>query len=346
MKQFKIELSLERILKIINVPINVTDKLLFNNVAELNEANCNSVCFFENEKYLKNAENSNAGLIFIPENTTVNNKSSLLIPAPKPYLAFMTLVSHWLAMENAEKIHTISPQASVSESAIIGKNVHIGPFAVIEDNVKIGDNSIIEANTVIKENTCLGNNCRLLPNVTVYQDCILHNNVIIHSGSVIGADGFGYALINGQQIKIPQVGNVEIEDNVEIGANSCIDRATIGKTLVKSGAKIDNLVQIGHNCSLGESSITCAQVGLAGNTSTGKLVYLGGQAGLAGHLHIDDNTLIGAQTGVMSSLKEDKYFGTPAMPIRQQLRVSACLKDLPEITKYVKKLMRDKNERI
>lgn len=341
MKNFKIELSLERILKIINVQVSVTDKLVFDRVAELHEADNRSVCFFENEKYLKNAESSQAGLILIPENTTVINNKALLIPVNKPYLAFMTLVSTWLAMENANKKHSISEKASISETAQIGNNVHIADFVVIEDNVCLGDNCIIEANTVIKENTVLGNNCHCFPNVTIYQDCVLHNNVIIHSGTVIGADGFGYALINEKQVKIPQVGNVVIEDDVEIGSNTSIDRATIGTTLIKKGTKIDNLVQIGHNSTIGESSIICAQVGMAGNTSIGKLVYLAGQAGLAGHLHVDDYTLVGAQSGVVSSLKTDKYFGTPVLPIKQQMRVAACLKDLPEIHRFVKKLMKE-----
>ncbi len=342
MKHFKNELSLSALSKLIGLNLSTTDPgIQFNNVAELFEANSQSVCFFENEKYLHQAEQSKAGLIFVSESCALKN-NSLLIPVAKPYLTFMTLVTLWLKMDEKNKIPFISESAKIAPSAQIGNNVTIGHHVVIEDNVIIGDDCTIEANSVIKENSKLGNACHLFPNVTIYQDCVLGNQVFIHSGTVIGADGFGYVLMNGQQIKIPQVGNVVIEDQVEIGACACIDRATIGSTLIKKGTKLDNLVQIGHNCTINENSILCAQVGLAGNSSIGKTVYLGGQVGVAGHLHIEDQTMVGAQSGVASSIKTGKYFGTPVMPIQQQLRVAACLKELPDITKYVKQMMKEK----
>lgn len=344
MKLFKSALTLEKINQFVQGKLSVSSDNIFDNVAELHEANEKSVCFYENEKYLHQAEQSNAGLIILSEGVELNNNAVKLF-VPKPYFSFMTLVSIWLSIDSKNRIHQISERCSISKTATIGKNVSIADYVVIEDDVCIGDNSVIEANCVIKENSKIGQGCHLFPNVTIYHDCILGDKVSIHAGSVIGADGFGYLLLNGQQIKIPQVGNVVIENDVEIGANSCIDRATIGSTLIKSGAKIDNLVQIGHNCSVDEHSIICAQVGLAGNSNLGKYVYLGGQVGVGGHLKIDDQTMVGAQSGVASSIKTGKYFGSPVMPLTQQLRVSACMKDLPEIHKYVKKLMRENNER-
>lgn len=342
MKYFRNELSLSAISQFLNLNIPA-DKanLIFNNVAELTEANSQSVCFFENEKYLNQAENSKAGMIFVSDSCTLKSEA-LLIQVAKPYLSFMTLVTIWLQLDAKSKQASIADSAKIASTAQIGNNVTIGHHVVIEDNVQIDENSIIEANTVIKENVKIGKSCHLFPNVTIYQDCILGNQVSIHSGTVIGADGFGYVLMNNQQIKIPQVGNVIIEDQVEIGACTCIDRATIGSTVIKKGTKIDNLVQVGHNCTIDENSILCAQVGLAGNSSVGKTVYLAGQVGVAGHLHIEDETMVGAQSGVASSINKGKYFGTPVMPVQQQLRVTACLKDLPEITKYVKQMMREK----
>lgn len=340
MKLFKSALTLEKINQFVQGKLSVSTDRLFTNVAELHEANEHSVCFYENEKYLHQAEQSKAGLIILPEGVVLKN-DAIKLAVSKPYFSFMTLVSIWLSIDTKNRVNKISEHCSIASSAQIGNNVSIADYVVIEEGVSIGDHSIIEANCVIKENTKVGQSCHLFPNVTIYHDCIVGNNVSIHAGSVIGADGFGYLLLNGQQIKIPQVGNVVIENDVEIGANTCIDRATIGTTLIKSGAKIDNLVQIGHNCSVDEHSIICAQVGLAGNSNLGKYVYLGGQVGVGGHLKIDDQTMVGAQSGVASSIKTGKYFGSPVMPLTQQLRVSACLKDLPEIHKYVKKLMRE-----
>lgn len=342
MKFFKSEVSFADICHFLKLDIPTDIKnITFNNVAELNEANDKSICFYENEKYKKQAEGSKAGLIIVSKDCDLHTES-LLLPVEKPYLTFMTLVTIWLQIEAKNKKNIIEQTARISSTASIGQNVSIGHNVVIEDNCKVGDNTVIEANTVIKENAKIGTNCQIYPNVTIYHDCEIGNKVIIHSGAVIGADGFGFALMNGQQVKIPQVGNVIIEDSVEIGACSCIDRATIGTTTIKKGTKIDNLVQVGHNCTVDENSILCAQVGLAGNSSIGKTVYLAGQVGVAGHLHIEDETMVGAQSGVVSSLSKGKYFGTPVLPVQQQLKVSACLKDLPEVTKYIKRLMREK----
>ena len=317
----------------------------YNNVAELSEANQKSICFFENEKYLDDLKISKAGLILIPTNFDIssiptNENTPIFLKIQKPYLAFMTLVTYLLEQENKNQKRYISKLASVHPSAKIGENVQISDFAVIEEDASIDDNAVIGFHSVIGKDCQIGKGCKIYPNVVIYENCKVGNKVIIHSGSVIGADGFGYLPIEGYQVKIPQVGNVVIEDDVEIGANTCIDRATIGTTIIKSNAKIDNLVQVAHNCSIDSHSILCSQVGLAGNSHIGKSVYLAGQVGVAGHLKIEDNSMVGAQSGVANSLGSGKYFGSPAISAYEQKKISASLKDLPVIMRYVKKLMK------
>jgi UDP-3-O-[3-hydroxymyristoyl] glucosamine N-acyltransferase len=312
----------------------------FSNVAELSEANEQSICFYENEIYLNYFQKSKAGLIFIPENSDfIPNENQIYFKVQKPYLAFMTLVTWWLKEEEKHLTKKVSPLASIHETATVGKNVHIAPFVVLEENVIIEDNTYIGAHTVIMKDSKVGQNSKIYPNVVIYENCCIGNNVILHSGAVIGADGFGFIEIGGTQVKIPQVGNVIIDDDVEIGACSCIDRSTIGTTLIKTNAKIDNLVQVGHNCKIGEHTVLCAQVGLAGGTITGKNVYLAGQVGVAGHLTIEDKTMVGAQSGVASSLSTGKYFGYPALPAFEQKKIMASLKEIPAVVRFVKKQM-------
>ena len=345
MKIFKNEINIDEIKKIISGEIIGAGNAVFNSVAELIEGNKNSICFYENEKYLNDFQSSDAGFIIIPDNTEFSPKENqIYLKTAKPYFSFMSLVSYWLQKEEKYAERTISPQASIHFTANIGKNVSIGPFAVIEENVVISDNTIIGASSVLMKGSKIGSNSKLYPNVVVYEDCEIGNNVIIHSGVVIGADGFGFIPLNGKQIKVPQVGNVVIEDDVEIGANTCIDRATIGTTRIKENVKLDNLVQVAHNCEIDNSSILCAQVGVAGNSFIGKNVYLAGQVGVAGHLTIEDNTLVGAQSGVPSSLKTGTYFGYPALPAFEQKKILASLKDLPVTNRYVKKLIKENKE--
>ena len=314
----------------------------FSNVSELSEANKNSICFFENEKYFTDFKETLAGLIFVPEKSDFTPRDGqIFYKVDKPYVAFMTVVSWWVQQEASLQIMSISPLASVHPSVIISNNVHIAPFAVIEENVTIAENTQIGSHSVIMKETHIGQSCKIYPHVTIYEGCVIGNKVIIHSGSVIGADGFGYIEIKGTHVKIPQVGNVIIEDDVEIGANACIDRSTIGKTHIKTNTKIDNLVQIGHNCQIDEHSILCSQVGLAGNSHIGKNVYLAGQVGVAGHLVIEDNTMVGAQSGVPSSLTTGKYFGYPALPAFEQKKIMASLRDLPTVVRYVKRKIKE-----
>jgi len=314
----------------------------YTNVAELAEANTQSICFLENIKYLPDFDNSLAGLVLVAPNLEVTPKDNqTIIKVEKPYFLMMMIVYWWLKQEEQQKARSISEKASIHHSVEIGKNVHIGEHTVIEEKVIIGEETYIGANVTILNNVQIGKNCYIYPSVVIYDHSIIGDHVIIHSGAVIGADGFGFTLFEGVQVKIPQVGNVEIGDDVEIGANTCIDRATIGTTQIKANTKIDNLVQIAHNCKIEESTILCSQVGLAGNTHLGKYVYLAGQVGVAGHLKIADQTMVGAQSGVPSSLSTGQYFGYPVLPAFEQKKIMLCLKDLPQITRYIKKKMKE-----
>jgi len=317
-----------------------------NNVAELLEANKNSICFFENQKFTNQLKKTKAGLILVPKDFDIEKKPKTnLLLVEKPYITFMMLVKKWLELDKPKAQAAIAKSAKVSEKAWLSKDVTLAENCVVGPSAVIGKNTVVEANTVIKENVIIGDNCTIYPNVTIYDNCEIGDNVIIHAGCVIGADGFGYLLHKNRQNKIPQVGNVIIEDNVEIGANTTIDRATIGSTIIGNGTKIDNLVQIGHNCVIGKNSILCAQVGLAGSTTIGDMVYLGGQVGVAGHLKIDDRAMVGAQSGVTKSIPKDaKYFGTPAIDAGLRKRIMVSEKKLPEIVQHYNKILKKKKD--
>ena len=343
MKKFKLNLTPEQINSRLGAEMRIVQSVSLDNAAQLNEADPTSVCFYENPKYLDQLKKSAAGLILVPKDFDRSFlPDSNLIFVEKPYYTFMLLIKTWLQLDNSNRKPVISESVIVAKSAKLGENVSLGHNVVIGPHSSIGDNTTIKANSVIGENVKLGSNCLIYPNVTVYEDCIIHNNVILHSGCVIGSDGFGFLLHEGRQEKIPQVGNVLIHDNVEIGSNSSVDRASLGSTVIGAGTKIDNLVQIGHNCIIGENSIICAQVGLAGSTEIGNLVYLAGQVGVAGHLKIDDAAKIGAQSGVSSYVPPNTiYFGTPAIEAGSRKRIIASEKKLPQVVRFVKKQMKE-----
>lgn len=218
----------------------------------------------------------------------------------------------------------------------------MGPFACIGDNTVVGDNCQIYPHAVIGDNVKMGDNCLIYPNTTIYQGCKLGNNVTLHAGSVIGSDGFGFAPNAEGYDKIPQIGIVTIEDNVEIGANTCVDRSTMGSTVIRKGVKLDNLVQIAHNVEIGENTVMSAQVGIAGSTKVGSWCMFGGQVGLAGHITIGDRTLLGAQSGVPGNLKgNEELIGTPPMPLRQYFKSQAIFRRLPDMYKDLNDLKKE-----
>ncbi len=347
MKKFNFPLTPNKIASKLDCATEFSNKIKLDNVAEFHEANEHSVCFFENPKFMDALKKTKAGLIFVPKDFDINLKlNTNLIFTDKPYIHFMMLVQIWLDLDLLKLKSNIDDSAKIAGSVSLGKNIVIGSNCFIGKNVKIDNDTIIESNCVLKDNVLIGKNCHIHPNTTIYEDCVLRNNIILHAGCVIGADGFGYLFHNGIHNKIPQVGNVIIEDDVEIGANSAVDRATLGSTVIGKGTKIDNLVQVGHNCKIEENSVLCAQAGLAGSTIIGKTVYIAGQVGVAGHLKIDDGAMIGAQSGVTNDVsKGAKLFGSPAIDAGLQKRIMVSEKYLPEIVKEYRKRKRAKDKK-
>lgn len=239
----------------------------------------------------------------------------------------------------------IDSLAFIAPSAKIGENVYIGAFAYIGENVIIGDNTQIYPHTFVGDGVKIGNGCLLYSNVNVYHDCRIGNECILHSGAVIGADGFGFAPTPNGYDKIPQIGIVILEDKVDIGANTCVDRATMGATIVHSGAKIDNLVQIAHNDEVGSHTVMAAQVGIAGSTKIGEWCMFGGQVGIAGHINIGDRVNLGAQSGVPSSIKADSVLiGTPPTEPKTYFKAAVVAKNLPDMQKELRNLRKEVEE--
>ncbi len=345
MKTFKTGLTPQQILTVTSGQWQGPHNLVLQSVCEPSEADGQSVIFCEQERLLEDVKSSSAGLIITNPDFARRLGDRALLIVEKPYLSLMVLISYWLKLDEGELGYQISPSATVDPTVRFLGKAEVGANAVIKANAVIGDGVRIGEGCVICEDVEIGAQTRFYPRVTVYDSCRIGQRCIIHSGVVIGADGFGFQLLGDKQQKIPQVGIVRIHDDVEIGANSTIDRATLGETVIGSGTKIDNLVQIGHNCVIGEHSILCAQVGLAGSTTVGDYVYLAGQVGAAGHITIGSRSMVGAQSGIAGSLPESgRYFGTPAVDANQKKRQIVAEKHLPDMYRaYQKTLKGDKN---
>jgi len=236
----------------------------------------------------------------------------------------------------------IHPQACIASTARVGEGCYVGPFAYIGEHVELGAGTQVYAHCVVEENTKIGAACTLYPGVSVYHDCVVGDRVVLHSGCVVGADGFGFAPAADGYEKIPQIGNVVIEDDVEIGANACVDRAMMGSTFVRKGVKLDNLVQIAHNCDIGCHTVMSAQVGVAGSAKIGQWCMFGGQVGIAGHISVADRTQSGAQAGIAGNVRKpgQTIIGSPAIDARRFARASAVFKNLPEVYADVNEMKR------
>ncbi len=332
MKQFKTTLTLEQLCLLGFGTLQGKGQTSFCKVAEPAEADLDTIIFLEQDKLLETAKNSKAGLIITTGSFAADLADRQLLIVDKPYFTLMLLITHWQKLDKQNSIFRIHPSAVVAEDVRYEGEVHIEAGVTIGQGCVLGKGVFIGSGCSIADNVSIGAGTRLYPNVSIYADCSLGKNCLVHSGVVIGADGFGFMLMQGVQQKIPQVGNVIIGDNVEIGANSCIDRATLGSTRIGDGSKLDNLVQVGHNCQIGKHCILCSQVGLAGSTILGDYVYLAGQVGVAGHCTIGDRAMVGAQSGVSGDIPADgRYFGFPAMDANLTKRIMAAQKHLPEI---------------
>ena len=310
------------------------DEIEITGVSGINEAREGDITFLSTSSYKKYLSECRASCVMVKEPITGLSVTQLKVS--NPHLAFAKLLGIFYL--KPQEPTGISKDAIVSDKATIGQDVSIFPFSYISDGASIGDHTVIYPNVFIGENTAIGRECTIYPNVVLRENVKIGNNVIIHSGSVIGSDGFGYIFEEGKHYKIPQVGSVVIEDEVEIGSNVSVDRATTGNTIIGRGTKIDNLVQIAHNVKIGENSIIIAQVGIGGSTEIGDFVTLAGQVGVTDHARIDSGTVIGAQSGVMGHFTKGIYSGTFAIPHRDWLKAQALFAKLPELYKRIKEL--------
>ena len=288
----------------------------------IEQAKLGDLTFAIDENKLRGAERSNASCILT--NRTIRKSSKTLIRVTNPKLSFLIIYNTFNTPKDRESF--IHPMATVSDSVHMGKNVWIGPNVSIEEGVKIGDHVIIEANSVIKKNCEIDSFCRIYPNVTLYENTRLQKNVILHSGVVVGSDGFGYVKDKGKIYKFPQLGRVIIEDDVEIGSNTTIDRGSLNDTVIGSGTKIDNLCQIAHNVRIGKNVLIAAQCGISGSTILGNNVTMGGQSGIVDNVSIGDGVTIGAASAVIGNIEKGVIvWGIPARPIAQTKRQMAVL---------------------
>ncbi len=291
--------------------------------------------FAENEAYFTKADQSAASAILVSGNFTSASKT--LIRVANARVAFAKVLPLFFPEQTFPA--GIHPSAHIATSAVVDPTAHIGPFCVVGERTKIGPRAVLEGGDHVGADCVVGEDVRLFPRVVLYSRTLVGHRVRIHAGAVIGSDGFGYVFDEGRHLKVPQIGNVIIQDDVEIGANVAVDRAALGSTVIGKGTKIDNLVQVGHNVTLGEHCILCGQAGIAGSTKVGNYVTMAGQAGLAGHIKIGNKATIGAQSGVMHDVPDGQtWLGAPAQPDRQMKRVMIALQRLPDLLRRVSDL--------
>jgi UDP-3-O-[3-hydroxymyristoyl] glucosamine N-acyltransferase len=328
--------TLKELAKLVDGEVIGDGSIVITGVAGIKEAREGDITFLANPKYFSLADKTNASAIITSPDVKAISKPT--IRTDNPSLAFTKIIS-LIAPHEAAHPKGIHSSAILGKNVSLGKDVAIGPYAVIEDDVSIGDRAIIYSGCFIGRKTRIGNDTLIYPNVSIRESITIGSRVIIHCGTVIGSDGFGFVTVEGIHHKIPQVGTVEIGDDVEIGANVTIDRARFDKTIIGSGTKIDNLVQIAHNVVIGENSIIVAQVGISGSTTIGKNVTLAGQVGVVGHIDIGDNAVVMAQSGVSKSVPAGTFvWGYPAKPHDIAKRINACVHNLPRLYEHVAEL--------
>ncbi len=313
--------------------------------AKIEEGVEGALSFFYDPKFEPYVYQTQSSVILVPKTFQLAQPvKATLVRVDDPRLAIGKLLSLYESMK--PKRTGIDPLAYVAPTAKIGKDVYLAPFAAVGDNAEIGDGTELHPHATVGAGAKVGKDCILYANCTVYHDCRVGDRCILHAGSVVGADGFGFAPTADGYEKIPQVGIAVLEDDVELGANACVDRATMGATIVHRGAKIDNLVQVGHNVEVGSHTVLCAQVGIAGSTKVGEWCTFTGQVGVAGHLTIADRTTLGAQTGLPGSVRKpgQTLMGYPAMDPKVFARSSAVFKTLPEMAAQLRELQKEVEE--
>jgi UDP-3-O-[3-hydroxymyristoyl] glucosamine N-acyltransferase len=327
------EFTASTIAGFLNGEIEGNPDIKVNTIAKIEEGYEGALSFLANPKYEHYIYQTKSSIVLVNKSFVPSASiGATLIRVENSYEAFASLLR--LVDQARPRKKGIHPSAIIESSAKVGSEVFIGPYAYIGENCIIGDGCSIYPHVYIGDNTRLGINCTINPGVKIYHDCLIGEGCIIHAGSVIGSDGFGFApQSDNEYMKIPQLGNVVLEDHVEIGANVTIDRATMGSTIIRKGVKLDNLIQIGHNVEVGENSVMAAQAGISGSTKIGRNCMFGGQVGLAGHLKIADGTKIGAQGGILGDVKAENtvIIGSPAIELKQFMRCSVIFKKLPEM---------------
>jgi UDP-3-O-[3-hydroxymyristoyl] glucosamine N-acyltransferase len=330
--------TLAEIAKFVKGEVVGDEKMVITGINTIDHAGQGELTFVANSKYYPLIKTTQASAILTPRDLDVPGKS--FIRTDNPSLAFAQIASLILEKEvTPPKLKGIHKTAVVAKDAKLAKDVALGPYVVIEGKVKIGKGTVIQAGSYVGHETTIGEGCTIYPHVTIRERVSIGNQVAIHSGTVLGCDGFGYEMVDGVHQKIPQLGTVVIEDNVEIGANVTIDRARFHKTVIGKGTKIDNLVQIAHNVIVGENCIIISQVGISGSVVLGKGVILAGQAGISGHITIGDGAVVASQSGVAKSIPaHTKVFGYPAKPHMEAKRMYASIERLPEYIKTIQQL--------
>lgn len=312
--------------------------------AKIEEGHEGAISFLSNKKYLHYIYETKSSVVLVDESLALEkNVNCTLIRVKSAYEAVAQLLQLYESMKPRKR--GISDLAFIDPTATIGEDCYIGPFAYIGPKCVIGDNSIIHPHAALGDNVIVGKNTEIHSNAVIYHDCKVGNRCILHAGCVIGADGFGFAPSENGYDKIPQIGIVTIEDDVEIGANTCVDRSTMGSTFIRNGVKLDNLVQIAHNTDIGANTVMSSQVGVAGSTKVGEWCMFGGQVGISGHITIGNKVMLGAQSGVPGSIKDgQQLIGTPPMEMRSYFKSQAIFRRLPEMYNEINKLRKEIEE--
>ena len=336
-----------QIAQLVNGKIEGDALVSVNGFGKIEEAKSGQLSFLANPKYEEYLYTTQASLIIINDSLVLKAPiKATLVRVTDAYSAFAVLLSTYQDLKTQQLVGIEQP-SFIASSAIIGENGFIGAFCYIGENCRIGNNVKLFPGVILGNDVTIGDNTILHAGVKIYFDCVIGKNVIIHAGTVVGSDGFGYApQANGLLKKVPQIGNVIIEDFVEIGANATIDRATMGSTIIREGVKLDNLIQIAHNVEIGQHTVIAALTGISGSTKVGKYVMMGGQVGTAGHIHIADGSKIAGKTGITKSIREpNKSFnGNPATDATNFLRTQALTRNLPDLEKRVKELEKMVNQ--
>lgn len=337
------EFSAASIAAFINGDIVGDPEIMVNTISKIEEGQPGALSFLANPKYEHYIYETKSSIVLVNKSFIPTAEiSATLIKVENSYEAFASLLR--LVDQARPRKKGIHPTAVIEPSAKIGIDVFIGAFTYVGENCIVGNGCSLYPQVYIGDNTTLGNNCTINPGVKIYHDCIIGEGCIIHAGTVIGSDGFGFAPQSESEfMKIPQLGNVVLEDHVEIGANTAIDRATMGSTIIRRGVKLDNLIQIGHNVEIGENSVMAGQTGIAGSTKIGKNCMFGGQVGIAGHIKIANGTKIGAQGGILGDVKKENtvIIGSPAIDLKNFLKSSILFRKLPEIKDKIDYLEKD-----